>query len=47
MEDMNSMEEDLGVTEERDFAPEGRRFFKILGRGGPWRFHFLVLLVLN
>ena len=26
------MEEDLGVTEERDFAPEGRRFFKILGR---------------
>ena len=24
--------EELGATEERDFAPEGRRFFKILGR---------------
>ena len=30
MEDMNSIEEDLGVMEERDFAPEERRFFKIL-----------------
>ena len=25
-------EEELGATKERDFAPEGRRFFKILGR---------------
>ena len=31
MEDMNSMEEDLGVTEERDFAPEGRHFSRYWG----------------
>ena len=49
MNSIETIEEELAVTEEKEFAPKGRRLSRYWEKDwllrGPLRFHILVLLV--